>query len=490
MTETTPPHPEDKATGRTPRSVLANWISMSAVVLALVSLAFSYRSLRTTKEQIGAEVSGTLSDHDASRSSSSKVDGSTEAAAAVAIDAQQPVRLNSPRVRLLVTALELSVEQMQQEAEQVVNQLEKRLPDRADSLHVAALFYAQTRQTEAALQRWARCIVLSPKDEIYYVNLAAIAMDRGENELALSTLQKARDLGFSSDGVMHHWGLALSAAGRLDEAIAVVEKLANENPADASAWYLLGKMQLETGAVDSAIRSLETSLGSSAANAGAYLALGQAYNRRGEKDKAAEFLTLYREKQADKEGSTLARFDAISTSEMRGTIVSVLIEAANLLMLSDDSFEGERLLLRALAIEPRSLAAAQKLANLYFRKKMLPEEAILREKILELAPHTFGNYVDLAKVYAQLQDMPTAEAIIKLAITMRPQAVEGYATLAELHLQLKNLAEARWYAEQAILRQQRVEGYQLLAAICEAQDDTAAKQKALQQAEQLRRKNN
>jgi tetratricopeptide (TPR) repeat protein len=465
-------------------------MSIAALAVALAALAISIQSRRvgaTHDELLAPQSTGMSLDKEPGNAVARESRGKAQVDSQDSSTTTTP-RTASARVRLPDKPVELTPEQLRNEAEQVATGLEDRLPDQADALHVAAMFYAQTRQTAEAQRRWQRCVELSPLVELYYINLAAIAMDRGENEVAMATLEQAQQRGFSSPELMHHWGIALSNAGRFDEAIPIVQKSLKNNPTDANAWLSLGKLQLENGDLETAATSVQQAITLGLSSPSAYLALGNIYARQGKKEQASQALERYRERSTEKPSSTRAGFESQNVQELTQTAVTVFVEAANVLSAAKEPLESERLLLRALTIAPDSLAAGQALAKFYFSQKMLAEERVVRERLLELNPYNFGGYVDLAKVYAQLQDLPAAEAVLKLAAARRPAAVDAFATLAELHWQSRHLPEARWYAEQAVLREERREGYQLLAAICEAQHDDEGKRRALQQADQLRRK--
>lgn len=471
-------------------SSTGTWLSVAAMVLALTAIGltqfdlFQIQPLQQHSPRSDEAVAVAAAQSDARPEPSTDSPSADAPASAAAPSRPQP----ASRVRLIETPLDLPLEAMREEAEYVATRLEKALPDKPESLHVAALFYAQTRQTAEAEKRWSRCIELAPQVEMYYINLAALLMERGENEQAVKTLKAALDAGYSSPAMMHHWGLALSNAGRFEEAIPVIEKLLEEDPQNAAQWLILGKAQLETGELEDAEESLRQAIELGNRTHGAYFALGTTYARLGKREEAKEYLQKYQETRPDKSDSTQERLEQLNVNEMRQTALLVLSEAASVYLRGDQAFDAERLLLRALAYDPNALGPAQMLARMYFDKQMLAEERVVRERIVKIDPYNFASYVDCAKVSAQLGDMATAEAMLKIAMTQRPDAVEPYATLAEFHWQAGSLPEARWFAEQAVERQPRAEGYRLLAAICEAQKDAKAYQQALQQAEQLSKK--
>ena len=179
------------------------------------------------------------------------------------------------------------------------------------------------------------------------------------------------------------------------------------------------------------------------------------------------------------------RYQVLSEKEIRKTATTVFTEAATVYFRQKDNLQTERLLMRCVALTPKDTSGLRALADLYFKTKMLAEERVVRERILELGPPQFRDCVDLAKVCSQLQDNKSAEASLKLAMTMNPAAIEPYATLSQFHLQAGDLAKARWFAQQSIERQPTAEGFRFLASICQKQKDDLGASQALMLAQQL-----
>jgi predicted Zn-dependent protease len=119
---------------------------------------------------------------------------------------------------------------------------------------------------------------------------------------------------------------------------------------------------------------------------------------------------------------------------------------------------------------------------------MMPEERVVRRRLLELEPQTFDNYLQLALLSAQLGEPETAEATLKLAISIEPDAAAGYATLAEFFLQTGKGPKARWYAQEAIRREPTPAGYRLLAQTCHVLGDEGDATAALAMARKLESK--
>ncbi|MEX2173658.1 MAG: tetratricopeptide repeat protein [Pirellulaceae bacterium] len=399
--------------------------------------------------------------------------------------ASDPSSRREPTIILPTAALFASAEQLQQETQRVAEELRSRFPSLAEALHVAAMMHAQLRQTAQAEKLWQQCIELSPENPQYYVNLAAVAMDRGDSEMAASTLQKAVDQASDSPDVLHHLGVALTNLGRSEEAERVLQQALAAYPDSPSHTLVLGQAQLKLGKAAEAEATLRRAIDLGSRSAAAYFALANACAQQGKDEAAAQYRQKYTELSAAQPIAAEQRFQVLSTAEARRTAVAILTEAAAVHAAQDDSLEAERLLLRALALDPANFAACRSLGDLYQAAGMAAEERVVRRRLVEIEPGRFENFFHLAQASAQLGEPESAEAALKLAISIRPEAAIGYTTLAQFYLESRRAPQARWYAQEAVRREPTAEGYILLASTCRLLDDPASAQAAFDMARQL-----
>jgi tetratricopeptide (TPR) repeat protein len=394
-------------------------------------------------------------------------------------DAPRPVQST---VMLASTPVPAAAEQLQQEAVEVAEELRRRFPDLPEALHVVAMLSAQLRQTVEAEQLWRKCIELSPQHEAYYVNLAAVAMDRGNSELAASTLQQALDAGCASVDVRYHLALALTNLGRCDEALGMIEQALVDSPQSSACWFVLGQAQLKLGKAAEAETSLRKALELGSRSPTVYFSLGNACARQGKHEEAAEFRERFAELKTSEPLDPQQRYQVLSGAETRRIAVMTMVEAATVHSWQGDFLEAERLLLRAIALEPMHADSCRALATLYQNAQMLAEERVVRTRLVEIEPFRFSSYLNLAGVCAQLGEHAAAEAALKQAMAVNPAAVDAYAALAQFHLQAGRASQARWFAQEAVRREPSEEGYRFLASTCRLLGDTAAAEAAMAEA--------
>jgi tetratricopeptide (TPR) repeat protein len=388
-------------------------------------------------------------------------------------------------IMLASMAVPATTEQLQLEAEGVANQLRTQYPDLAEALHVVAIFHAQMRHSGEAEKIWSKCIELAPDHVEYYVNLAAIAMERGNSELAVETLQQALEAHCSSPDVYHHLAVSLTKLGRCEEAEQVIQEGLAAYPQFPSAWLVLGQAQLKLGKAAEAEASLRKAVQQGSRSPPAYFALGNACARQGKREEAAEFRKVFAKLKESRPLDVQQRFQILSSAEARRTAVAVLGEAAMVHIWQENSLEAERLFLRAIALEPTSVSSCQALADLYKKAGMAVEEQVVRRRLIQIEPFNLVNYLNLATICAQLGQSESAEAALKLAIAISPDAIDAYTTLAQFYIQSGKAGHARWYAQEAVRRDPTAERYMLLGATCRLLGDDAEAQVAFAKAKQM-----
>lgn len=382
-----------------------------------------------------------------------------------------PMQVRGSTVRLPTVAIPATAEQLEEEAEGVAGVLRQMWPDLPEALHVVAMLKSQIRQSEEAEALWQRCIELDPKQVRYYVNLAAIAMDRGDSQLAADTSRRAIDAGIASADVYHHLAVALTKLGQSEEAEEVIQRALKLFPQSGAYWLVLGQAQLKAGKAAEAEASLRKAIELGTGTASAYFALGNACARQGKQEEAAKYRDLFTELKSTAPMDKQRRFQILSTAESRRTAVTILCEAAVVYQQQQNSLESERLLHRAIALDPSSPVACHLLVDLYEQAGMVAEARVVWNRLIEIEPFRLANYVMLAQSCAQLGKREEAEAALKLAVAISPEAVEGYATLAQFYLEGGKTGEARWFAQEAIRRQPSAAGYEFLASVCRMMGD-------------------
>lgn len=383
-----------------------------------------------------------------------------------------------PTLWLPAESVPATKDELEAEAEFVAQQLMQALPNQSAAVHVMALLTAQLHRTEEAEQLWKQCIEIDPVVDQYYVNLAAIAMDRGDNQLAIDTLQQALERDLQSLDLYHHLGVALTNVGRTEEALAVIQQALELQPNSAPMWLILGQAQLKAGETEQAEQSLRKAIGLGATTKPAYFALFNACMRNGKREEAKRFREIYA--GFDKEESLEAdeRYQVLSESEAKRVATSIMLEAAILYVAAQMPRDAEHLLLRVLALEPEHKAALLELVKVVESQNRPADERVLRLRLTEVDRLNLLNFLLLAKAEIACGRPLAAEAAIKHAISLSPQTVTGYAAMTDFLLEQRRPEEAQWYIAHALQLKPSQTGYQLLAKTLRAQGKEVEAQQA------------
>ncbi|MEC8554776.1 MAG: tetratricopeptide repeat protein [Planctomycetota bacterium] len=455
-----------------------NRVGVFALVLSVVAVALAIVSIvRPTPEPLPSDEDSPQASAQEEPSPNPRASVST---APTPVEAKPEVAVTRPSestIKLVKKQIPATKDELEAEATFVATQLLELIPNEPMAMHVNAMLYAQLHQTEKAEKLWQECVKLDPQVEQYYVNLAAIAMDRGDNAAAIETLQEARKLGLDSVDISHHLGLSLTNEGRAEEALPMIETALKQQPGSASLLMILGQAQLKLGDPKSAETNLRKAVDLGARTKSGYFALFNACMRNGNREDAKKFQKVYSsftEKKLDPQ----ERYQVLSEAEARNVAVSVLSESALLYEAAGGEQDMEQLLLRTLALQPDNLASLTDLARLYGKQKRTVDEKVVRERIVELDPTNLLGYLLLAKTEIAAGNVKAAEGSIKLAISLAPQMVTGYAAMTDFLLEQNQPEKAIWYVNHALKLQPSKQGFLLLAKTFRAMGREVQAQKA------------
>jgi arylsulfatase A-like enzyme/Flp pilus assembly protein TadD len=223
---------------------------------------------------------------------------------------------------------------------------------------------------------------------------------RGDHVAAIAALQgvirQRPDLPLAYDRL----AFVLRAAGRLPEAIAVLEQAASKGFADASALVSLGTMLQEAGRVDRAVSVLEAAVGMNGQDLEARSRLGTAYAQAG--------------RITDAERELKAVLDADPQSAETLTNLGVLYLSSGRL---DDAIATLR---RAVDADPGLTGANNTLAAAYARSGDLPRAVDEWRRLAERRPDDPDILYNLGTALLQLNRPTEARPFLERFISVAP----------------------------------------------------------------------
>lgn len=155
-------------------------------------------------------------------------------------------------------------------------------PANTELAYALGMAYIQTRQPAKAREAWSAAFGVSPDSAAAHL-LTAQMMVRAElDELAEAELK----LALARDPRLPHAHFLLGQTalfrGRLDEAVALLNKELEVNPASAMTLYRLGDAYVRQLRWDQAVAALQKSVWINPYFSGPYILLGKAYSKKGD----------------------------------------------------------------------------------------------------------------------------------------------------------------------------------------------------------------
>jgi tetratricopeptide (TPR) repeat protein len=400
-------------------------------------------------------------------------------------DPDQQMPFATPTIRLPRTAAAATAEELEKELVGIADLLQQRFEELPEALHVAATVHAELRQTRKAEEIWQRCISLAPTNLAPRVALATIAMERGEDQAAIESLSDALAEGHSSPELDHHLASALSKVGRVEDAEQLLQRSLQEYEPVAENWRLLGQTQLQLEQFVEAETSLLRALELGDRSGELYLALTNVSSRLGKEVEAERYREEFRKRRAVLPEEADQPFQVTYAAAMRRNLVTTLGKAGAVFAHQGDAAQAERLLLRAIALDPDHAEILRELARMLLEQQRVPDAWVVHRRLVELDPPNYLDCINLATVATELGDYESVEQALRLAMDLRPQMALPYLGLARLYLDGGRFEEARWHANAAVRREPSLAAYAALAAACQELGDQESAAAARQAAKQL-----
>jgi len=311
-------------------------------------------------------------------------------------------------------------------------------------------------------------------------------MSQGDNALAVERARQALAMGSSSAQLYEKLADALAKLGKLKDAEEILQKSLVPYPESLENLLLLGRTQTQLGKFAEAEKSLRKAIELDPEWAAAHFALATACARQGKHDEAAKHQERFAELRPKSPAAAgEERYQVAYLAALRRTVSDILSRAGAVYYRKGDSSKAERLLLRAIAVNPANVESHRMLATLCRDQGRIADARTVYLRLTQLEPRAYLNHVNLASLSAQLGDIESAESSLKQAILMKPEAALPRASLAQLCLNSGRLREARLLVDEAIRREPAAEWYLLLAAVCEQLGDRAGAVAAVDMARKL-----
>lgn len=358
-------------------------------------------------------------------------------------------------------------------------------PDDLDAREMEARFLDWVGKSEEAVAIWQECLRKNPQYPHAYVGLASVAFKRGQYEQSVMWARQAIGLDPNYYRARDICAEALLNLGRPLEALEVLEEYLVRDPR-AHGLFLVGRAYTLLQDWEKARRAYEAAVRKYPDYTEAYYALSRICLRMGDRAVGEKLLAKYWELM--KKRDLHVEGMPIATDFQEASVNAAIIESdlGRIHLARGQRKEAVRLWRRAMAIDPRHLAAREMLAELALQEGS-PDEAIrLYRELMEMDPMSLQYPLRLAGVLSQTQKLHEAETVLQAFCQRWPERPEAHLALAQFYLRVAHRPqEAVQVATTLVALRGSAADYALLAQGLYEAGDRQGAEKALQKAMEL-----
>jgi Flp pilus assembly protein TadD len=413
------------------------------------------------------------------------------------LDGADPLGSLEPTLVFAGVEGRLGAAELQAYLAEVAETLTTEMASDSAALHIAAMIYAELRQTQTAEGLWRQCLEMSAEEMGPVVGLSGLLVDQGKTEEAIEILERARTSEKSTAEYFQKLADAYTKIGNLDSAEEVAKLGVRKFPNVAALWYELGVIESQLRKNGQAESSLRRAVDLGDRSRGTVNALVTILNRVGKTEEAQDLAKSVLPVEAEKpesndvpEGSEKQASDATFSESyaevLRNLAVPLLRNASSVAAANKKLEHAEKWLLQALAEEPTNGEIYMDLSSILRTDRKWGDAVVLHQKLLDIQPTNILNYMNLASVATQAQRPELAEQVLADATKRFPDVAYLYGERAKLALVRGNTTLFEQLATKAYdLEPMNVEWTLMLAVAARQSGNSEEMKKLIQRAHDL-----
>lgn len=413
------------------------------------------------------------------------------------LDGADPLGSLEPTLVFAGVEGRLGAAELQAYLAEVAETLTTEMASDSAALHIAAMIYAELRQTQTAEGLWRQCLEMSAEEMGPVVGLSGLLVDQGKTEEAIEILERARTSEKSTAEYFQKLADAYTKIGNLDSAEEVAKLGVRKFPNVAALWYELGVIESQLRKNGQAESSLRRAVDLGDRSRGTVNALVTILNRVGKTEEAQDLAKSVLPVEAEKpesndvpEGSEKQASDATFSESyaevLRNLAVPFLRNASSVAAANKKLEHAEKWLLQALAEEPTNGEIYMDLSSILRTDRKWGDAVVLHQKLLDIQPTNILNYMNLASVATQAQRPELAEQVLADATKRFPDVAYLYGERAKLALVRGNTTLFEQLATKAYdLEPMNVEWTLMLAVAARQSGNSEEMKKLIQRAHDL-----
>ncbi|MHC4110500.1 MAG: tetratricopeptide repeat protein [Planctomycetota bacterium] len=338
-----------------------------------------------------------------------------------------------------------------------------------------------------AVKFWEKALVLNPERPDAHNGMGWIAFEKAEYEKAIASWRKALELNPKMPAVHNSIAQTLIILGRYDDVVKEAEEELKISPRSGLSYFLLGQGYLKLKEYDKAKKYYETAIELQPDYMNAYYGLFTVCSRLKLQDEARKHLATFQKLKAEDSKVLMDRNKAFDdVVSIRKMLAETYSDAEHIYYKKGNLQEAEKLLQRAVTLDPNNTEYLMKLGFLFQSSNRLPDALQMYGKVSLIEPDNIISRLNIGVISMQLKQFNNAEKVFKEAITLAPKFPGGYRELAHLYLKTGiNLSEAMNLAKKAVVLEETADNYFILSWAYDKNGDVANAVSALKRAVEL-----
>ncbi|UCD50799.1 MAG: tetratricopeptide repeat protein [Phycisphaerales bacterium] len=356
-----------------------------------------------------------------------------------------------------------SVSDIQEEELALTEALTKDFPGRDTPLSLLATVHQYRGDTTEAEALWKQAVALNPRRSDLYEKLGEAARRKDELDEAIAWWQKGLEADPQAPGLRWEIANARVTQGQPDEALALLQQECAITPKAPRNYYLLGQVHLKQRAYEEAQAAYEKAIEIEPSYYNAYYGLGVVFTRLRQPEQAKAAMARFRQLKTDAAGSEDKRIMIDEMPPARRRAATFYGQAYSLYDPKRQAEIGQRLLARALELDPNNAYTWEKLAGHHYVNNRHQQALALFQKAAELAPDNPLPHINVGKLYALVKQPEQAEQALQQAVARFPDSGLAHSELALLYLRSRSRpAQALTLTQKAVALAPTAHHYYLL----------------------------
>jgi tetratricopeptide (TPR) repeat protein len=366
-------------------------------------------------------------------------------------------------------------------------QIIKDFPKTELSFLLMGNVYRKHGNSTDAEQYWTKALELNPERPDAYNGMGWTNLEKGEYEKAVAHWRKALEIDPRMPAVHNSIAQTLIITGRYDDVIKEAREELKITPQSSLSYFLIGQGYLKQKDFEKAKKYYEKAIEFKPDYINAYYGLITICSRLNLKDEAEQYQATFKKLKAEERHVLMDRnkaFDDLVT--IRKSLAETYSDAEYIYTKNGYLQQAEKLLQRAITLDPNNTEYLMKLGSLFQSGNRLQDALRIYGKVNQIEPDNIVSRLNTGVISMQLKHFSNAEKAFKKVITLAPKFSDGYRELAQLYLKTETkLPEALRLAKTAVKLGETAPNYFILSWAYDKNGDVANALLALKRAAEL-----